>query len=134
MDVKEIPIPALAVIRVGKEDKSAIFETKIIQTTDNKYIYTMPVRVDRKLVNFNVKGLIKEIRVQFAQNEYYVWKNISIIPFIEDGKRYLRIKTTTPGIRIQEFVAKRYKGADKIIQNLGLSQPELAEQGGQESE
>lgn len=118
MDVKEIPIPANAAIRVGKEDKSAIFETKIIQTTDNKYIYTMPVRVDRKLVDFNVKGLIKEIRVEFAINEYYVWKNISIIPFVEDGKRYLRIKTTTPGIRTNELVSKRYKSPEKVIKNM----------------
>ena len=118
MDVKEIPIPANAAIRVGKEDKSAIFETKIIQTTDNKYIYTMPVRVDRKLVDFNVKGLIKEIRVEFAIDEYYVWKNISIIPFVEDGRRYLRIKTTTPGIRTNELVSKRYKSPEKIIKNM----------------
>ena len=118
MDVKEIPIPANAAIRVGKEDKSAIFETKIIQTTDNKYIYTMPVRVDRKLVDFNVKGLIKEIRVEFAIDEYYVWKNISIIPFVEDGRRYLRIKTTTPGIRTSELVSKRYKSPEKIIKNM----------------
>lgn len=118
MDVREIPIPANAAIRVGKEDKSAIFETKIIQTTDNKYIYTMPVRVDRKLVDFNVKGLIKEIRVEFAIDEYYVWKNISIIPFVEDGRRYLRIKTTTPGIRTNELVSKRYKSPEKIIKNM----------------
>lgn len=118
MDVREIPIPAHAAIRVGKEDKSAIFETKIIQTTDNKYIYTMPVRVDKKLVNFSVKGLIKEIRVEFAIDEYYVWKNISIIPFVEDGKRYLRIKTTTPGIRTKELVSKRYKSPEKIIKNM----------------
>ena len=50
----------MAAIRVSKEGKSALFETTIIQTTDNKYIYTMPVRVDNKLVNFEAKGLLKE--------------------------------------------------------------------------
>lgn len=118
MEVREIPIPANAAIRVGKGDKSAIFETKIVQTTDNKYIYTMPIRVDKKLVNFNIKGLIKEIRVEFALEECYVWKNISIIPFVEDGKRYLRVKTTTPGVSIKEFISKRYKSPEKIIKSM----------------
>ena len=89
----------MAAIRVSKEGKSALFETTIIQTTDNKYIYTMPVRVDDKLVNFEAKGLFKEIKIEFAPFEFYEWRNISIIRFVEDGKSYLRIRTTTPGIR-----------------------------------
>ena len=99
MNVEDIPIPAMAAIRVSKEGKSALFETTIIQTTDNKYIYTMPVRVDNKLVNFETKGLLKEIKIEFAPFEFYVWKNISIVRFVEDGKSYLRIRTTTPGIK-----------------------------------
>ena len=53
MIVEDIPVPAMAAIRVSKEGKSAVFETTVIQTTDNKYIYTMPIRVDDKLVNFD---------------------------------------------------------------------------------
>ena len=37
MNVEDIPVPAMAAIRVSKEGKSALFETTIIQTTDNKY-------------------------------------------------------------------------------------------------
>ena len=66
MNVEDIPVPAMAAIRVSKEGKSALFETTIIQTTDNKYIYTMPVRVDDKLVNFEAKGLFKEIKIEFC--------------------------------------------------------------------
>lgn len=36
MNVEDIPVPAMAAIRVSKEGKSALFETTIIQTTDNK--------------------------------------------------------------------------------------------------
>lgn len=99
MNVENIPVPAVAVIRVSKEGKSALFETTIIQTTDNKYIYTMPVRIDDKLVNFEAKGIFREIKIEFAPFEFYEWRNISIIRFVEDGKSYLRIKTTTPGIK-----------------------------------
>lgn len=99
MNVEDIPIPAVAVIRISKEGKSALFETTIIQTTDNKYIYTMPIRIDDKLVNFEAKGIFREIKIEFAPFEFYEWKNISIIRFVEDGKSYLRIKTTTPGFK-----------------------------------
>ena len=125
MNVDDIPKPALAAIKVAKDGKMAIFETKIIQTTDNKYIYTLPVRVKRKLVNFDVKGLIKEIRVEFAPGEYYVWKNISIGQFIEDGRRYLKIKTTTPGIRTKEFTEKKNKDSKKVIENSQKQQKEV---------
>jgi hypothetical protein len=99
MDVQDIPVPSMASIRVSKEGKSALFETTIIQTTDNKYIYTMPVRIDNKLVNFEAGGMLKEIKIEFAPFEFYEWRNISIIRFVEDGRSYLRIKTTTPGIK-----------------------------------
>lgn len=106
MNVDDIPVPAMAAIRVSKEGKSALFETTIIQTTDNKYIYAMPVRVDEKLVNFETKGLLKEIKIEFAPFEFYEWRNISIIRFVEDGKSYLRIKTTTPGIKAMAWPDK----------------------------
>ena len=89
----------MAAIRVSKEGKSAVFETTVIQTTDNKYIYTMPIRVDDKLVNFDAPGARKEIKIEFAPFEFYEWRNISIIRFIEDGKSYLRIRTRTPGTK-----------------------------------
>ena len=92
MQVDNIPIPAAASIKVSKEGKSAIFQTTIIQTTDNKYIYTLPIHVDKKLINFELKG-------STAPFEFYAWKNISIIKFVEDGKTYLRIKTTAHGIK-----------------------------------
>jgi hypothetical protein len=99
MEVNDIPVPSLASIKVSKEGKTALFETTIVQTTDNKYIYVMPVRVDGKAVNFEAKGLIKELKVEFAPFEYYAWRNISIMKFVEDGKKFLRIKTTTPGTK-----------------------------------
>lgn len=106
MNVDDIPVPAMAAIRVSKDGKSALFETTIIQTTDNKYIYAMPVRVDEKLVNFEAKGLHKELKIEFAPFEFYVWKNISIIRFVEDGKSYLRIRTTTPGTKAMAWSDK----------------------------
>lgn len=106
MNVDDIPVPAMAAIKVSKEGKSALFETTIIQTTDNKYIYVMPVRVDEKLVNFEAKGLLKEIKIEFAPFEFYEWRNISIIRFVEDGKSYLRIRTTTPGIKAMAWSDK----------------------------
>lgn len=98
MEVQSIPIPAVATIKVSKEGKSAVFDTTIIQTTDNKYIYVMPIRKDNKLVNFGGQGLMKEIKVQFKEGELYAWKNISITKFIESGNVFLRIKTRTPGV------------------------------------
>ena len=118
MNVEDIPIPAMAAIRVSKEGKSALFETTIIQTTDNKYIYTMPVRVDNKLVNFETKGLLKEIKIEFAPFEFYVWKNISIVRFVEDGKSYLRIRTTTPGIKAMAWSEKPVTSTKKKKENL----------------
>ena len=106
MNVEDIPVPAMATIKVSKEGKSAVFETTIIQTTDNKYIYAMPVRVDDKLVNFEAKGLTKELKIEFRPFEFYEWRNISIIRFVEDGKSYLRIKTTTPGIKAMAWPDK----------------------------
>lgn len=99
MEVNDIPVPSLASLRVSKEGKTALFETTVVQTTDNKYIYVMPIRVDGKPVNFEAKGLIKELRIEFAPFEYYEWRNISIIKFVENGNKFLRIKTTTPGIK-----------------------------------
>jgi hypothetical protein len=99
MEVSDIPVPSLASIKVSKEGKTALFETTIVQTTDNKYIYVMPIRIDGKTVNFEAKGLAKELRVEFGPFEYYEWRNISIIKFVEDGNKFLRIKTTTPGIK-----------------------------------
>ena len=118
MNVEDIPVPAMAAIRVSKEGKSALFETTIIQTTDNKYIYTMPVRVDNKLVNFEAKGLLKEIKIEFAPFEFYEWRNISIIRFVEDGKSDLRISTTTPGIRAMAGSDKPVTTAKKKKQNI----------------
>lgn len=106
MNVDDIPVPSMAAIRVSKEGKSALFETTVIQTTDNKYIYAMPVRVDDKLVNFEAKGLLKELKIEFAPFEFYEWRNISIIRFVEDGKSYLRIRTTTPGIKAMAWSDK----------------------------
>lgn len=118
MNVEDIPVPAMAAIRVSKEGKSALFETTIIQTTDNKYIYTMPVRVDNKLVNFEAKGLLKEIKIEFTPFEFYEWRNISIIRFVEDGKSYLRIRTTTPGIRAMAWPDKPVTSTKKKKENI----------------
>ena len=96
MNVEDIPVPSMATIKVSKENKSAVFETTVIHTTDNKYIYCMPVRVDEKLVNFEAKGMLN----------FYEWKNISIIRFVEDGKIYLRIKKTTPGVKAMAWPDK----------------------------
>ena len=106
MNVEDIPVPSMATIKVTKENKSAVFETTVIHTTDNKYIYCMPVRVDEKLVNFEAKGMLKELKIEFAPFEFYAWKNISIIRFVEDGKSYLRIKTTTPGVKAMAWPDK----------------------------
>lgn len=103
MEVDKIPIPAVATIKVSKEGKSAVFDTTVVQTTDNKYIYVMPVRRDKKLVNFAGSGLLKEIKVQFEEGKLYIWKNISIIKFVESGRIFLRIKTTTPGTESQSW-------------------------------
>lgn len=118
MNVEDIPVPAMAAIRVSKEGKSALFETTIIQTTDNKYIYTMPVRVDDKLVNFEAKGLLKELKIEFGPFEFYEWRNISIIRFVEDGKSYLRIRTTTPGIRSMAWSDKPITTTKKKKENI----------------
>lgn len=97
MEVQNIPIPAAAAIKVTKEGKQGVFDTKVIQTTDNKYIYCMPIRRNNKLVNFSGKGLVKEIKIYFAPGKVYVWRNVSIAKFIENGRVYLRLRTTTPG-------------------------------------
>ncbi|MDE7477411.1 MAG: hypothetical protein K2M91_05600 [Lachnospiraceae bacterium] len=118
MNVQDIPVPAMAAIKVSKEGKSALFETTIIQTTDNKYIYTMPVRVDNKLVNFEAKGLVKELKIEFGPFEFYEWRNISIIRFVEDGKSYLRIRTTTPGYKTMAWSDKPITSMKKKKENL----------------
>ena len=72
MEVQNIPIPAPAAIKVTKEGKQGVFETKIIQTTDNKYIYCLPVRRNNKVVNFSGTGLTKEInREKFMSGEIF---------------------------------------------------------------
>lgn len=116
MDVNDIPIPAVATIKVSKEGKSAVFDTTVIQTTDNKYIYVMPVRRDKKLVNFSGEGLLKEIRIQFDKEDIYAWRNVSIVKFIEGKNTFLRIKTRTPGIRSTRIVEK--KKAKRMITNI----------------
>lgn len=99
MEVQNIPIPAPAAIKVTKEGKQGVFETKIIQTTDNKYIYCLPVRRNNKVVNFSGTGLTKEIKVYIKPGEVYVWRNISIARFVEDGRSYLKIITRSPGMQ-----------------------------------
>lgn len=107
MDVSEIPIPAVATIKVSKEGKSAVFDTTVIQTTDNKYIYVMPIRRDKKLVNFEGEGLIKEIRVHFDRHDVYSWRNISIIKFVEGKNLFLRVRTRTPGVKSTPLVEQK---------------------------
>ena len=138
MKVGDIKVKAMAAIRVSKEGKSALFETTIIQTTDNKYIYTMPVRVDDKLVNFEAKGLFKEIKIEFAPFEFYEWRNISIIRFVEDGKSYLRIRTTTPGIRAMAWPDKPVttqnpKKKKQIIEDRALEAAKATQTEGEQS-
>ena len=107
MEVNNIPIPSVATIKVSKEGKSAVFDTTVIQTTDNKYIYVMPIRRDKKLVSFEGEGLMKEIRIQFDREDIYAWRNVSIAKFIEGKNLFLRIKTRTPGIRSTRIVEKK---------------------------
>lgn len=99
MEVNDIPIPSVATIKVSKEGKAAVFDTTVIHATENKYIYVMPIRQDEKLVNFDGQGMFREIKIQFAPYELYIWKNIGITKFVEDGRLFLRIRTTTPGVR-----------------------------------
>lgn len=107
MEVNDIPIPSVATIKVSKEGKSAVFDTTVIQTTDNKYIYVMPVRRDKKLVSFSGEGLAKEVRIQFDREVIYAWKNVSIMKFVEGKNVFLRIKTRTPGIRSTRIIDKK---------------------------
>lgn len=100
MDVDKIPIPTGATIKVSKEGKAAVFDTTVVQTTDNKYVYVMPVKYDNKIVNFAGKGMYKELKVQFESGKVYVWKNIAMAKFFEDGRQYLRIRTTVPGVEL----------------------------------
>ena len=103
MEVNDIPVPAVATIKVTKEGKAAVFDTTVVHTDDNKYIYVMPIKQKNKLVNFAGNGMFREIKIQFAPYELYVWKNIGIAKFIEDGKIFLKIRTTTPGVRSNAF-------------------------------
>lgn len=109
MEVSEIPIPAVATIKVSKEGKSAIFETTVIQTTDNKYIYIMPIRVNNKLVSFAGQGLVKELRVLTDDNKAYLWRNITIAKFIESGNLFLRIKTKSAGLEVESWMERQKK-------------------------
>lgn len=104
MEVHEIPIPVVATIKVSKEGKSAVFDTTVIQTTDNKYIYVMPIRHDNKLVNFEGPGLVKEFRILTNEEEAYLWRNITISKFVEEGNLYLRIKTKSAGIKVSSWM------------------------------
>lgn len=118
MEVNDIPVPAVATIKVSKEGKTAVFDTTVIHVADNKYIYVIPIREKDKLVNFSGEGMFREIKIQFAPYELYVWKNIGITKFAEDGKLFLRIRTTTPGVRSNSWkdrAAKREgeKGVQK---------------------
>lgn len=128
MNVDDIPVPAAAAIRVSKEGKSAVFYTTIIQKTDNKYIYAMPVHVNKKLVNFEAKGCLKELNIEFAPFEFYMWRNISIIKFVEAGRTYLRIKTTTPGVKSMPWPDKALASKKEKRKTL-LEDAVMAEEG-----
>lgn len=122
MEVSEIPIPAAATIKVSKEGKSAVFDTTVIQTTDNQYIYVMPIRHNNKLVSFAGKGLVKEFKVLFGDEEVYLWRNITISKFIEAGNLFLRIKTKSSGIRVSSWMEKNQeKEKSKINKILKLA-------------
>ena len=69
MEVNNIPIPSVATIKVSKEGKAAVFDTTVIHTTDNKYIYVMPVKEKDKFVNFSGDGMFREVKIQFAPYE-----------------------------------------------------------------
>ena len=116
MEVQNIPIPAAATIKVTKEGRQGVFDTKVIQTTDNKYIYCMPIRRNNKLVNFSGKGLVKEIKIYFAPGKVYVWRNVSIAKFIEDGRVYLRLSTTTPGTQSMFWQDRAKEDAEQDLQ------------------
>ena len=116
MEVQNIPIPAAAAIKVTKEGKQGVFDTKVIQTTDNKYIYCMPIRRNNQLVNFSGKGLVKEIKIYFAPGKVYVWRNVSIAKFIEDGRVYLRLRTTTPGTQSMFWQDRAKEDAEQDLQ------------------
>ncbi|MCM1183396.1 MAG: hypothetical protein NC337_08485 [Roseburia sp.] len=132
MNVDDIPVPSAAAIRVSKEGKSAVFYTTVIQKTDNKYIYAMPVHIDKKLVNFEAKGCLKELNIEFAPFEFYAWKNISIIKFIEAGRTYLRIKTTTPGVKSMPWPDKALTTKKEKRKATLAEAAEAAEEGMQE--
>jgi hypothetical protein len=124
MEVNDILVPAIATIKVSQKDKSAVFETTIIQTTDNKYIYALPVRIDGKSVNFEAKGLFKEIKVEIAPFEFYEWRNVSIIKFKEKGRSFLRIRTTTPGIKAMAWPEKPITTLKKPSRPVIITAPE----------
>ena len=44
--------------------------------------------------------MYKELKVQFESGKVYVWKNIAMAKFFEDGRQYLRIRTTVPGVEL----------------------------------
>ncbi len=74
MEVQNIPIPAPAAIKVTKEGKQGVFETKIIQTTDNKYIYCLPVRRNNKVVNYrSAKPLQLQLHRKAGYRESIYW-------------------------------------------------------------
>lgn len=116
MEVKDIPIPSVATIKVSKEGKTAVFDTTVIHITDDKYMYVMPIREQDKLVNFEGEGMFREIKVQFAPYEVYIWKNITITKFVEDGRVFLRIRTTTPGVRSNSWKDRAPKSEKKEVQ------------------
>ena len=58
------------------------------------------------------------IKIVFAPFEFYEWRNISIVRFVEDGKSYLRIRTTTPGIKALAWPEKPVTTAKKKRENL----------------
>lgn len=107
MEVKDIPIPAVATIKVSKEDKSAVFETTVVSTVDNKYIFATPVMRSKKYVDFSGHDLKKEIKVQFAKGELYVWKNVLIKRFMEDGRVFLKITACSDGTRSEYWRDKK---------------------------
>lgn len=101
MDVDNIPIPSVATIKVTKGEKTAVFDTTVVQTTDNRYIYVMAIKEGNKIVNFSGTGLFREIKINFSEDKAYAWKNITISRFNENGQVYHRINTRTPGYEVQ---------------------------------
>jgi hypothetical protein len=130
MEVKDIQVPSLVSIRVSKEGKSAVFETTVVQTTDNKYIYVLPVRVDGKLVNFDGNGMLKNIMIEMAPSTYYEWRKVSISKFAEKKNRFLKIKVGMPCVKAMPWTeppTTTLKRKEPLVVNIPEPTPETEE-------